>query len=104
MVAALMPLARASPANSCFQAPKPAAELPHCAASACGIEHASTAKVTRVAVTSFLRWVIEEILWFCGAVLTCARQRRRPAAQLSETSAVVQPFGRSAPSYLHGAG
>ncbi len=30
-----MPLARASPANDCFQASKPAAELPHCAASAC---------------------------------------------------------------------
>src|SRR5436309_1352662 len=43
MVAALMPLALASPANCCFQAAKPAAELPHCAASAREIGHASMA-------------------------------------------------------------
>src|SRR3954471_12993010 len=58
MVEALMPLARASPANSCFQAGKPAAELPHCAASACGIEHASMAKAAKA---SFLFWVIKEV-------------------------------------------
>src|SRR5882757_4682525 len=34
MVEAPMPLARASPANCCFQASKPPAELPHCAAFA----------------------------------------------------------------------
>src|ERR1700693_3665691 len=57
-----MPFALASPANSLFQASKPAAELPHCAASACGLEHASMATVRRVAVVSPLRLVIRKSL------------------------------------------
>src|SRR5258708_5561741 len=68
MVAALTPFAFASPANSCFQAGKPATELPHCAASAREVRHASKARVTKVAVTSFLLWVIKEVPRFCGAV------------------------------------
>src|ERR1700712_6110521 len=35
MVEAPTPLARASPANCCFHASNPPAELPHCAALAC---------------------------------------------------------------------
>src|SRR5882757_1657412 len=35
MVEAPTPFARASPANCCFQASNPPAELPHCAALAC---------------------------------------------------------------------
>ena len=49
MVEALTPLARASPANCCFQASKPAAELPHCAASACEFRHANMAKAAQKA-------------------------------------------------------
>jgi hypothetical protein len=44
MVEAPTPLARASPANSCFQAAKPADELPHWAASAWELKHANMAK------------------------------------------------------------
>ena len=44
MVAALTPLARASPANSCFQAAKPADELPHWAAWAWELKHANMAR------------------------------------------------------------
>jgi hypothetical protein len=40
-----MPLACASRANSCFQAAKPADELPHWAASAWEVEHANIARV-----------------------------------------------------------
>ena len=45
MVPALTPLARASPANSCFQAAKPADELPHWAAWAWELKHANMARV-----------------------------------------------------------
>jgi hypothetical protein len=45
MVPAPMPLARASPANSCFQAAYLAAELPQVAASARESKHANIARV-----------------------------------------------------------
>ena len=44
MVPALTPLARASPANSCFQAAKPADELPHWAAWAWELKPANMAR------------------------------------------------------------
>ena len=82
MVGALTPLALASVANSCFQAPKPADVLPHCAASARETRHASKPKAAKVAVTNSLLWVIKEVLRFCGGGPFAP-------AQLSETSAVV---------------
>src|SRR5438132_8713288 len=58
MELAPMPLARASPANCCFQPSYPAAELPHCAAWACGVSDADMAKAAKVAVKNLLRSVI----------------------------------------------
>jgi hypothetical protein len=61
-VEALMPFARASLANSLFQALKPADELPHWAASAGEITQVSMAKVRKVAVVSPLLSVIGKFL------------------------------------------
>src|ERR1700686_4957578 len=64
-----MPFALASPANSPFQASKPAAVLPHCAASAFVLRHASTAAKT--AVVSSLLPIIPTLL---------SRRKRSPDA------------------------
>src|ERR1700732_3104028 len=70
-----MPLALASPANSLFQAPKPAAELPHWAASAGGLKHA-IAEVRKVAVVSALSFVIRKFPG-CGGSGSHATKRLR---------------------------
>src|ERR1700676_216056 len=57
-----MPLARASPANSCFQASKPADVLPHWAALAGEVGHARRAKAKKAAVVSPLLLVIRKSL------------------------------------------
>src|SRR5215469_16887859 len=47
-----MPFALASSANCLFHVSKPAAELPHCAASAFGLRHASAVRAAKVAAVS----------------------------------------------------
>src|SRR5450631_684777 len=58
MLAPLTPFALASSANSRFQASKPAAVLPHCAASAVAPRHANTANAARATI-NVLPWIIQ---------------------------------------------
>src|SRR5215211_1428407 len=61
-----MPLALASRANCCFQPSKPAAELPHCAASAYEPTPTSMASPRKTAVENPLLWVIRKIPWLAA--------------------------------------
>ena len=98
-----MPFARASPANCCFQASKPAAELPHWAAWAWGLKQASMARVRKVAVVSCLLLVIRKFLgWPALAAkpphLEITRQPPR-SPRRSQPGAASKPFGQvGAPS------
>src|SRR2546430_5538085 len=77
MVLALMPLARASPANCSFQPSKPAAELPHCAARACGLKPASSTNPRKVAAVNFLLLIIRKSLPTLIRLSSLAQRRPR---------------------------
>src|SRR3954452_8755836 len=94
-----MPLARASPANCCFQPSKPAAELPHWAAWACGLAHASMARIAKVAVVNPLISVIRKPPCLIRSSRGVARQRASRLDLSSQPArrgvVTVRPGGRA---------
>jgi hypothetical protein len=94
-----MPFALASSADALFQASKPAGPLPHCAAFAFGLTHASIAKVAKVAVVSFLPLIIRKSLGFSELMRPiCAGAKRHEDD--GEARSCLRPFRSNDIKYL----
>src|ERR1700687_4751146 len=102
--ALMMPLALASWANWLFQPSKPAAELPHCAASACELKGASIAKIKKVALVNCLLLVIRKFPCLAAAhphrqFFLAAHQPGRNSARHDRGSTAQYSHGRFRPSF-----
>src|SRR3954462_13236020 len=99
MVAALMPFALASPENSCFQAGKPAAELPHCAASARGVEQASMAAAQTMIARRNLSMLNSS---FASGIMPCGTEGGQKQANVIAWESPIAPMRRKKAPYSAG--